>query len=82
MTVDVKTEYEDSIEFTLEQAETLVEMFGGEKDSSVTVTLTIGHSGEGLYAYESEYPGEGSTYLGPSGGGDVEVQEEAPNGHP
>lgn len=51
--------------FTLEQAEKLVETFGGDKETIVCVTCTKeGHSGEGLYAYYEDYPEEGSTFLG------------------
>lgn len=51
------------MEFTLSQAQTLLEMFGGD-DTSITVSeLTDGHSGSGLYAYATEYPDEGSVFL-------------------
>ncbi len=54
------------IEFTLGQALALVECFGG--DDATTVTVVSGdahaHSGPGLYAYPSEYPDEGAHFLG------------------
>lgn len=51
--------------FTLEQAENLVEAFGGDKETVVCVTFAEdGHSGKGLYAHYEDYPEEGSTFLG------------------
>ena len=60
------------IEFTHEsQVRDLLEMFGGEKEASITVTkLDCGNAGPGLYASYTEYPEEGSIYLG-------ECEEEA-----
>ncbi len=52
-----------SITLNLHQAQTIVEMFGGE-DSLVTVSEEeVGHSGPGLYAHSTEYPDEGSVFL-------------------
>ena len=49
----------------LHQAQTLLEMFGGE-DTLITVDeCDTGHSGPGVYAYSTEYPDEGSTFLAP-----------------
>lgn len=51
--------------FTLEQAEELIETFGGDKETIVCVTFAKeGHSGEGLYAHYDDYPEEGSVFLG------------------
>lgn len=57
-----------SIEFTLRQAEALVEAFGGY-DALVSVMerpAAWTDMDPGLYAYFSEYPEEGSMYLGPT----------------
>ena len=52
------------IEFNLEMAKTLFYLFGNE-DSEITVEyIKEGHSGEGLYAHFTEYPEEGSIFLG------------------
>ena len=61
----VKTE----IEFTtLVQAKKLVKMFGGEDEPcSITVAeCDEGHGGPGLYAHYTDYPEEGSIFLGPT----------------
>jgi hypothetical protein len=49
--------------FNLEAAKGLLDFFGGE-ESDITVEETDGHSGHGLYAYCTDYPDEGSLYLG------------------
>lgn len=57
-----------SIEFTLRQAEALVEVFGGH-DAEVSVMerpAAWADMDPGLYAYFTEYPDEGSIYLGPT----------------
>ncbi len=57
-----------STEFTLRQAEALVEVFGGH-DAEVSVIQRPDawpHLDLGLYAYFTEYPGEGTFYLGPT----------------
>jgi hypothetical protein len=57
-----------SIEFTLGQAEALVEIFGGH-DALVSVMerpASWANMDPGLYAYFSEYPEVGSMYLGPT----------------
>jgi hypothetical protein len=46
------------MEFTLEQAKKLLEMFGGEEAS-----ITVMKKGEGLLAYYTDYPDEGSVEL-------------------
>ena len=45
--------------FNLEQAKALLEMFGGE-EAEITV---VSHK-DGLMAYHTEYPEEGSVFLG------------------
>lgn len=54
------------MEFTLKQAQTLVEAFGGDEESTMTVTMgdATAHSGPGLYAGSTDYPEEGSFFLG------------------
>lgn len=57
-----------SLEITLRQAEALVEVFGGH-DALVSVIErpeAWSNMDPGLYAYFSEYPEEGSLYLGPT----------------
>ncbi len=54
------------MEFTLAQAQALVDAFGGDEETRMTVGDGDGkgHSGPGLYAWPSEYPDEGSIFLG------------------
>lgn len=54
------------MEFTLKQAQALVEFFGGDEECTMTVTVggTEAHSGPGLYVHCTEYPEEGSMFLG------------------
>ena len=56
------------MEFTLEQAKELVKMFGNDDEITVTVVekkdSDMSHSGPGLYAFETEYPEDGSIWLG------------------
>lgn len=53
-----------SITLNRYQAQTIVDFFGGE-DSLVTVTeCESGHSGPGLYVHSTEYPDDGSIFLG------------------
>jgi hypothetical protein len=57
-----------SVEITLRQAETLVDIFGGH-DALVSVIARPDawtNMDPGLYAYFSEYPEEGTHYLGPT----------------
>jgi hypothetical protein len=57
-----------SVEFTLRQAEALVGVFGGH-DAEVSIIQRPDawpHLDLGLYAYFTEYPGEGTFYLGPT----------------
>ena len=56
------------MEFTLKQAKELISLFGEDEECEITV-VEVGsdeqsHSGPGLYAYYSEYPDEGSMFLG------------------
>jgi len=68
------------IEITLRQAKELVETFGGH-DAEISVfrrPAAWADMADGLYAFFSEYPDEGSIYLGPT-----EVDDElAMNGEP
>lgn len=61
-------ESEYRMEFTLKQAQALVEAFGGDEESIMTVTEVKdgqkSHSGPGLYAHCTDYPEEGSIFLG------------------
>ena len=54
-----------SITINLEQAQKILEIFGGE-DAEVTIIEGDEkyHSGKGLYAYFTELPEEGAFYLG------------------
>lgn len=69
-----------TIEITLRQAKALVEFFGGY-DGEVSIMerpAVWDDQPEGLYAYCTEYPDEGSQYLGPT-----EVDDDlAMNGEP
>lgn len=58
---------ESSLEFTLAEAQELVLFFGGDEEGTMTVSKgrEDAHSGPGLYAYCTDYPGEGSVKLGP-----------------
>ena len=60
---------EKRIEFRREQAQALLEMFGGDDETRITVAVgdALSHSGPGLYAYHTEYPDEGALFLGPEG---------------
>jgi hypothetical protein len=57
------------IEFRREQAQALLDMFGGDDETVITVAPgdASSHSGPGLYAYISDYPDEGAIFLGPEG---------------
>lgn len=57
-----------SITFTHVQAEALLECFGGDKETTITVMEAGpgGHSGPGLYAVCDGSEDEGSIYLGPN----------------
>ena len=54
--------------FTYKEAKDLLEFFGDDEEGEVTVIEVKNgdpsHSGEGLYAYYSEYTDEGSMLLG------------------
>lgn len=53
------------MEFTLKQAQDLVESFGGDEETTMTVKAPDkGHSGPGLYVFATDYPDEGSMLLG------------------
>ena len=69
-----------SIEITLRQAKELVAMFGGH-DAEISIfqrPAAWADMDEGLYAFFSDYPDEGSMYLGPT---DVD-DDLAMNGEP
>ena len=55
------------MDFTYEAAKNLLDLFGGDKETEITVTEVkeneANHSGPGLYAYYTEYPEEGSFLL-------------------
>jgi hypothetical protein len=55
-----------SLTFKLKQAKLLVEFFGEDEETEITVVEgdETAHSGYGLYAYYSDYPDEGTFYLG------------------
>lgn len=60
----------------LKQATDLLAMFGGEP-SEITLQVTAGRSGNGLYAHYTEYPEEGAIFLGKT---DIEaVPDSAPS---
>lgn len=46
-----------------QQAEQLLQMFGGEDASVVVEHVDDGHSGPGLYAWFEDYPDEGGMFL-------------------
>jgi len=53
--------------FTYKEAKDLFKFFGGDEETEITVEVLgtdPSHSGPGLYAYDSEYPGEGTILLG------------------
>ena len=47
----------------MKQTAELLDLFGGEP-TEFTVMQCNGHSGPGLYAYVTEYPEDGASYLG------------------
>ena len=53
----------ERITIDMKQAAGLLDLFGGES-TEFTVMQCNGHSGHGLYAYVTEYPEEGASYLG------------------
>lgn len=57
-----------SITFTHAQAEALLDCFGGDEETTITVMEAgdEGHSGPGLYAVCDGREDEGSIYLGPN----------------
>lgn len=62
----------EGVTFTLREAQALVEAFGGD-DAEMTVRrLPAREYPAGLYAYATDYPEEGSIYLGPA-----ELSDEA-----
>lgn len=54
--------------FTYQEAKDLIEFFGGDKETEISVTEVPAdnpnHSRPGLYAYYSEYPDERFMLLG------------------
>lgn len=52
------------LNINLKQAQELVEFFGGDENCEMYVEFGDGHSGKGLYACCSDYPEEGSVFLG------------------
>ena len=55
---------ERSIFIDMKQAAALLELFGGEPTEFTVVQCPDGHSGQGLYAYGTEYPEDGASFLG------------------
>lgn len=51
---------------SLEVAKNLVEMFGGGETDMTVEFIEDGHSGAGFYCWCTEYPEDGSNYLGPA----------------
>jgi hypothetical protein len=52
------------IRLNLEQAKQLVELFGGDEETVITLSNGMGQSGKGIDAEYSAYPEEGSYFLG------------------
>lgn len=53
-----------SIDFTLKQAQALVDSFGGDEETVMTVQESeTGHSGPGLYAFCEDVKDEGAIFL-------------------
>lgn len=73
---EIKTNASLPIDF--KQASELLAMFGGEA-GEVTLRVTDGHSGKGLYAHYTEYPEEGAEFLGATDGWAVPT---GPSPHP
>lgn len=42
----------------------LKEIFEADEETELTLVEGVGHSGKGVYAYFSDYPEEGSMFLG------------------
>lgn len=57
------TDKSAAVRIDFKQATELLAMFGGEP-CEITLQVTTGHSGNGLYAYYTDLPEEGCTYLG------------------
>lgn len=51
---------------SLQVARSLVEMFGGDETDMTVSYWREGHSGPGFYCWCTEYPEDGSSYLGPA----------------
>lgn len=49
---------------TLAQAEFICDMFDEDPDTEIMIEETTGHSGPGLYAWYTDYPDEGSIFIG------------------
>lgn len=49
---------------SLEVAKNLLENFGGEETDMTVEFIQEGHSGTGFYAWCTEYPEDGSQFLG------------------
>lgn len=49
---------------SLAVAQTLVEQFGGDETDMTVEFIENGHSGPGFYCWCTEYPEDGSTFLG------------------
>lgn len=51
---------------SLEVAKNLVDLFGGEETDMTVEFIVGGHSGTGFYGWCTEYPEDGSDFLGPA----------------
>lgn len=51
---------------SLEVAKNLVEQFGSDETDMTVEFIVGGHSGTGFYAWCTEYPEDGSNFLGPA----------------
>lgn len=52
------------MELTGEMIMKLNDFVGNDPDASVTLSVGLGYHGEGIYAWLSDYPDEGSIFLG------------------
>lgn len=55
---------ERCMEITYPMAVTLLDTFGGDEETILTIDHCNGHSGEGVYCWDGDYPDEGSVFLG------------------
>jgi len=53
-------------DISLQVAQAFVDLFGGEETDMTIEFIPDGHSGSGFYAWCTEYPEDGSDFLGPA----------------